>query len=309
MDLQTSTLREIVALAAHYEKILSSYKLLDGLPLAGPSVVIQRFLTFEGTVQDWHTACCHFDAHFEEWRSYSNRLKDYFTPGLNQSVSAEQQQFLARWGTLTTEIRFDIRSFYIFSKIPFIAFAAVLFAMADDNKSLKWHSATEMIKLVKKDDAPQVFKEFNAKFEDDMRWFQDHINLYRNNFVEHPFSVALPGAIVSDDKGARLTGLTGRGVSKEDELLMSELEAVGGDSFSGLSTLPLIERYFLICRNLEAIPVTHRRRIEEMIRRVGLESGELEPLAARLAGIFAGFISFFAGWKPRGKVAKDSMLR
>jgi hypothetical protein len=88
-----------------------------------------------------------------------------------------------------------------------------------------------------------------------------------------------------------------RRISKEDESLMSEIEAVGGDSFSGLSTLPLIERYFLVCRRLEEVPVTYRPRAEAMIRRVGLESGELEPLAARLADMFAGFVSFFAEWK------------
>lgn len=289
----------MTTLAEHYDKIASSFGLVGGfvLPLKKPSIVVERFLTFEGTLEDWHTACRHFDLHFVEWRTYPDRLRNYFTPGLNRSASAEQQQFLASWGTLTAEVRFDIRSFYIFSKIPFIAFAALLFAMADDKKSLDWHSATEVIKLVKKNDAPQVFREFNAKFEDDMRWFQDHINLYRNNFVEHPFAVALPGGIVADDKGAKLTGLTGRGISKEDEAIMSEIEATGGDPFSGLSTLPPLERYFEICRKLEEVPAIHRKRAEAMIRRVGLESGELEPLAARLAEMFAGFVSFFAAWK------------
>jgi hypothetical protein len=288
----------MTTLAKHYEQIVSSYKLVGGfvLPLAKPSVVVQRFLTFEGTLDDWHTVCRRFDAHFDEWSSYQNRLQDFFMPGLNQSVSIEQQEFLAKWGTLTSEIRLDIRSFYIFSKIPLISFAAVLFAMAN-NRSAAWHSVTRFLNLIAKDNAPQVFNEFHVKFERDLQWFRGHINLYRNEFVEHPFSVALPGAIVSDDKGARLTGLTGRGISKEDESLISEIEAVGGDSFSGVSTLRLIERYFLICRKLEEIPVTHRQRAEDMIRRVGLESGELEPLAARLAGIFAGFISFFAAWK------------
>jgi hypothetical protein len=288
----------MTTLAQYGERALSSLKEVGGfvLPLVKPSPVIERFLTFQGTLDDWHTACKRFDEHFHEWRSCLLRLSEWFEPGVNQLTSAEKSEFLARWGTLGAEVRFDIRCFYIFSKIPFISFSSVLYAMAG-NPSVAWHSATRVMKAVKKETAPRVFKDFHAKFEQDMRWFDGYINLYRNAFVEHPFPVAIPGGIISDEKGAKLAGLTGKGISKEDEALMLEIEAVSGDSFSGLSALPPIERYFHVCRNFGHVPESHRKAAEKMIQAAGLESGELETIAARLAEMFSGFASFFAAWK------------
>ena len=117
-------------------------------------------------------------------------------------------------------MRFDIRCLYVFSKIPFISFFAVLFAMAGD-KSSGWQEATRVIKRLKREDAPPIFHEFNSTFEDDLNWFQGHINLYRNKFVEHPHSASRGGAMVLDGRGARLVGIAGSGFSVEDEALLS----------------------------------------------------------------------------------------
>ena len=284
-------------LAKHHDKIAASLGSLEGfvLPMLTPSVVADRFLTFEVTLEDWHTACRRFDKHFSEWRSHLSRLRDRST-SIDEPLSMNLR-FVKRWRTLGSDIRFDIRAFYTFSKIPFTSFFGVLFAMAGDNSS-RWQYAGEAIKLLGKKDAPQVFNDFNAQFQPDLRWFEDHINLYRNKFVEHPFATSRR-AIISSENGAKLSGLTGTGISSEDQSLITEIEAVAGDHFSALSARPLAERYFEICRKLEQIPRTHRRRVESMILRVGLESGELEPLAARLGEIFVGFVSFFAAWHNR----------
>ena len=53
----------MTTLAQYGEKALSSLKEVGGflLPLLKPSPVIERFLTFQGTLDDWHTACKRFD--------------------------------------------------------------------------------------------------------------------------------------------------------------------------------------------------------------------------------------------------------
>src|SRR6266853_6255333 len=127
----------------HFEKVVSSLSIVGGfvLPLRKPSPVVERFLRFEGTLEDWRTACRRFDVHFDEWRSYPERLKEHFKPGLNNALGAEQKEFLTQWGALTADIRFDIHCFYIFSKIPFVAFGAVLFERAE-NWFEGWQSDT-----------------------------------------------------------------------------------------------------------------------------------------------------------------------
>ena len=291
----------MTALGSNYDKVIAASK-LAGISIAAlhsSSPVDQRYRRFMETVDDWHTACRRFDSDFGALRSHSILMGEFFKAGSGDAFTPEQQEFFAKWGILGSDVRLDVRAFYIFSKIPVIAFGAVLFAMVGNLSSLDWHSTTELIKVVKKPDAPQVFIEFNAKFSGDLRWFQDHINLYRNKFIEHPYSGSPIGGMMFDEKGAKLTGLTGRGVSERDEALMSELEIAASESFSGFSALTPAERYLEVCRNLDRVPEAYRQRAEAMILRVGLESGELEPLAARLGEIFAEFVAFFAEWKKK----------
>jgi hypothetical protein len=270
-----------------------------GFPLKGPSPAMARYLRFTDALEDWHCVCNRLDTHFHEWAEIEVYIRQSRIPN----------EVLVRWRQTTANLRLDIRSFYVFAKIPFIAFSATLFAMSGVS-SHSWHSATNVLKRLKRDDAPTLFRDFNAKFAQDLRWFQDLVNFYRNDFVEHPISPFVPtGLSLSSSEGARLSGLTGRGVTEEDEILIAQIESSGTEAFPILPALPdihshrLILRYFNVCKNLDKIPEQYRRRAYEMIRRVGLESGELEPLTMRLCEMYAGFISYFAEWKERNLIS------
>jgi hypothetical protein len=280
-----------MSVAGHFEKIQIAYSRIKRItsPRREPSLAAERFLRFSDTLGDLKLVCERYDTHFGEWQAAEDRLWH----------AGSKNEFFLQLGGLSKNLRLDVRSFYIFGKIPFISFSAVLSAMGDD-RSKTWNSARKFIKLVKRESAPAIFQEFNRTFSHDMRWFLDHMNLYRNTFIEHPLSHQMPVGMVYDGGGARLTGLTGRVVTEEDEILISQIESDGAPNFPILSTLPTIHshrtilRYFNVCKNLEKVPEQYWNPAIEMIHRVGLESGELEPLTARLCEMYAGFILFFA---------------
>jgi hypothetical protein len=103
--------------------------------------------------------------------------------------------------------------------------------------------------------------------------------------------------MVLDGKGARLVGISGSDFSAEDEALLSEIEADSTCSGLVLAPLPQRSKYVEIACKLGDLPDKYRPRVENMVIRLGLESGDLEPLAARLEDVFSRFIYFFADWK------------
>jgi len=58
-------------------------------------------------------------------------------------------------------------------------------------------------------------------------------------------------------------------------------------------------KYLEIACKLGDLPHEYRPRVENMVTRLVLESGDLEPLAARLGDVFSRFILFFADWKKK----------
>lgn len=282
-------------LAAHSAKTIASVASLGGFEQ--PSLIFERYLTLTDNLYDWHIACERFDRDFGDLTLTMAALSSNFRSGQNP-LTAEQRDFIVRSQDLHRAVRFDIKCFYVFAKIPFISYFAVLYAMAGES-SPGWQETTKVLKRLRKSDAPELFKAFNAQFEKDLRWFEGNINIYRNKFVEHPHSAVRPGAMVITRTGARIVGISGLDFLEEHGTLIADIVANTGDLFADLLTLPQFIAYYELARRLGDVPHEYRSSVEKMIIRFGLESGDLEMLAVRLEDIFTKFISFLSDWRKK----------
>jgi hypothetical protein len=102
---------------------------------------------------------------------------------------------------------------------------------------------------------------------------------------------------VGDEKSVRLTGQVGIGLSDKDIQLLMDIAIVLKEAFPELDTVHESgSLYHWVCNNLEYVPARKRVDAESMIRRVGLDSGDIEQIARRANRMFADFIGFFNEW-------------
>jgi len=284
------------SIATHFARIDEARAAIGPivLPMPGGRGTFNRFVLFDEVLNDWRLVCQRYDSDLSELVKVQARIKDIFPSG-SGSFDSTQREFVGRMGALIRALKLDIRSFYIFAKIPLVSYASLLFAMAS-HPSGKWRSATEFIKALQKPTAPPLCKEFYERFLDDLEWFDAHINLYRNDYIEHPFAHGLKGIVFSPDN-AKIAGLVGTDFTDEEVALLQKVQRDIDENST--DTISPVERYLWVCRNLERIPPDLDAPVKQLIRRVGLESGDLNELAPRVARMFTVFLRFFGEWKDR----------
>lgn len=262
-------------LAAHFAKVMSANQLVvHNLRPSWNARVMGFYTAFWIALLDWHMTCRHYDAHLDEWQSFQPHIHEYFRSGSGaQPTTVEQRDFLNRWGNLNSELKYDIRCFYIFANMARETF-------------------TEVIKETQKEHgrSSKIFTKYKSRFKSDDLWFHLNVEIYRDKFIVHPRSITTPAGIIADRRGARLSGITA--ISEPDEKLLLEIESDTKETLPDLPVPPLL-KYVHLCENLEAIPAKHLKRFIEMIQRVGLESGNLDAITARLCEIYANLIEFF----------------
>jgi hypothetical protein len=269
----------MLQLASLFAKVIPANQLVySRLPSSLDKRVFGFYSAFWVAILDWHTTCLHYDEHMQEWQTYQPQLDDYFGPGTGQ-MTPEQSDFLIRWGNLNNELRYDIRCFYIFADVAHRAFTQTIKALH------KKHAKRGM--------RSKIAAEYTSRFKADNHWFKHNVEIYRDKFIEHPRSVGVPTGITSDRSGVRLAGVTP--LSREDEKQISQIADETKEALPDLAASPTaLFKYLYLCEHMEMIPSRQLGRFIEMIQRVGLQSGNLEPLAIRLCTMYTNMILFFA---------------
>lgn len=265
-------------LAPLFEKIIpANQQVFSRLPSSPDKRLFGFYTAFWVAILDWHTTCLHYDAHLQEWETYEPRLHEYFGSG-GGLLTPKQADFLLRWGNLNAELRYDIRCFYIFADIAHRAFSETI-------KEL--HK-----KHTKRGRRSKIAADYASRFKVDNHWFKHNVEIYRDKFIEHPRSVGVAAGITWDRSGVRLAGVTP--LSGADEKRITQIEDDIKGALPDLAASPTaLFKYLYLCEHMELIPSRQLGLFVEMIQRVGLQSGNLEPLAIRLCSIFKNMILFF----------------
>jgi hypothetical protein len=120
------------------------------LPGATHDAVCGRYLMFVSSLQGWRLACQRLDRDQTELLASLARFRT--------SEAKVDDAFIS----LAHGVIFDIRCFYIFAKIGFVAFASIVCAMASDSKSRKWQSAANFVKALKNENARTIQRVLSA---------------------------------------------------------------------------------------------------------------------------------------------------
>jgi hypothetical protein len=187
---------------------------------------------------------------------------------------------------------------YIFAKIPFICYSHLLYEMAGRKGDRTWSQARKFAKCIRRSDVEPLLQEFHWKFATQIEWFLANVNIYRDDVVEHPISTPffVGAALVSHAHGDnRIPGLTGRGLSNDDQAFCGRIQQVFLPSHPELTSADLHDCYSWIISNLHLLSKDDREYADRMIR-LGLESGNLAKIVGKLATVFSDFINFFVEW-------------
>jgi hypothetical protein len=265
-------------------------------------LVYGRYVSLIEALREWKTVCQRFDDDFEVWVECNRALKPlegwpYHSLTDGQGTDDEQQvmKLIRQHKEVSPKLRLDIRSVYIFAKIAFINFAGLLFAMAEE-PSRDWQQHRRFKQRISRTDSPELLQKFSSEFGHHIEWFEAQVNLYRNDFIEHPWSPTMSN-LVGDSSTVRISELIGQPLSFKDAEVLKEIASELLEKFPELNTVHLdLQLYQWVCRNLEHVPKTHRNTMQDMIRRIGLESGDVGQIAQRANLAFADFIAFFGKW-------------
>lgn len=285
-------------LVAHFSVIQNAIHQVGPvvLPIPAQDLVMRRFCCFIESLFDLKTSWQRYDADHRQHSAYHEELTRVFGSDGPITATPEKEEQARQYVAMLPKLRFDIRCIYVFAKIACITFAGLLFVMAGES-SQKWKQMGRFMKRIKEPDAPDLLKQFNERFLGQLEWFDAQVNLYRNDFIEHTVATPLTSGLVTSETGVHVTGLTGTGLSEKDTKFIEELQAELGDRFPEFATKTGFDRYDWICQNLEKIPENRTAAAEDMIRRVGLESGDLTHLAEKMSAMFGGFVLFFGEWR------------
>jgi hypothetical protein len=256
--------------------------------------VFRRYLSVIEALHEWKTACQRFDEDFAVWSECHRALEPIETSDDQQLI-----EIIRKHKEVSPKLRLDIRCIYVFAKIAFITYAGLLFAMADE-KSQDWKSLTRFKNRIARDNSPEVLQTFNNEFGDHIAWFEAQVNLYRNDFIEHPWNPTVSN-LIGDSSTVRISEIMGEALSRKDAELLKTIASELLDKFPELNAVHLdLQLYQWVCRNLEHVPKDHRANMENVIRKIGLESGDVEQIASKANSIFADFIRFFSKWYRQG---------
>jgi hypothetical protein len=285
-------------LASHFAPVEEALRQLaaDDLSIPSNDLIVRRYFSFVESLFDLKTACQRYDADHQEFVLRQARLNPLRSAGPARQLTAEEAECFDRYFELHPKLRFDIRCVYVFSKICMITFSGLLFETAGET-SQDWKQLHRFLKRISKPNAPPLLQQFYQRFGTQLDWFNAQVNLYRDDFIEHPVATPLMPGLVSTTTGPRLTGLSGTGLSPSDVTLLDHLQNELRDIYPDLVRLSGFDRYEWVCQNLEKVPSKRRCDVENMIRRVGLESGDLNHIAAKTSNLFAGFLIFFGEWR------------
>ena len=246
----------------------------------------QRYYRFLDALNDWRVACQMYDA---DWDEYSALNQTLFPVDGSKTVEAET---VNRFMELTSKVRFDIRCFYVFGKIAFVTYGGLLFNLARE-PSQDWRQVQRFAKRVKRPDSAPLLRQFNLTFGTEIDWFVGHVNLYRNDFIEHPSSTSpLPGLLKISTRGAQICGLTGSGFSTADLALLAWMRGTGTKPALESAQMNDLELSQWLHGHFDVVPEQYREPVMAMFNRVGLESGDLPEVAQRMIAMFVRFIAF-----------------
>ncbi len=294
-------------LASHFGIVEQAVRNIgaDGLTIPSQNPLVRRYWSYVESLFDLQIACQRYDADHEEFVRRHVFLAPARSVGAARGLTAEEAESLQRYFELIPKLRFDIRCVYVFAKICVVTFSGLLFEMAGET-SQDWRQLRRFLKRIRKSDVPPLLQKFNQRFGKQLDWFNGQVNLYRDDFIEHPVATPLMPGVVSSAAGHRLTGLTGTGLSEGDMSLLEQVQGALKDPYPELSGKRPSDVYDWICQNLEKVPPNCRPELENMIRRVGLESGDLDQIVDKTSKLFAGFLEFFAEWRSQKGVTKGN---
>jgi len=284
-------------LGVHAMRVEDAIKKLGSVVLKSPSQdpVWGRYLKFVDSLSDWRVVCQKYDGDYREYSEARSLLQPLLVTETGRDLTPEEEKIADRQQAILPHLRFDIRCFYIFAKIAYVAFFGLLTGMAED-KSSDWKQARRFAKRIRRTDANALLKEFERQFHDDVEWFLHHVNFYRDDCIEHPAGLPRFPGLITSGMGAQIAGLTGRGLSGADEALLIKIQDGLKDSFPDFAETAGYERYEWVVKNKEKVPENQRDEVNQMVRGVGLQTPPLAETATKVASTLTGFLSFFGAW-------------
>src|SRR5262245_55612821 len=126
-----SNTNSVSAIATQFARIEEPKATVGTVVLRVPSgsVIFERYILFFDVLNDWKLVCQRYDSDLSQLQIAQAQIKDTFAPG-SHPVSPDQRALIERLGFLVGALKLDVRCFYVFAKVPLIAYASLLFAMA-----------------------------------------------------------------------------------------------------------------------------------------------------------------------------------
>jgi len=270
--------------------------------------VYRRFMGLLHALKEWKVVCQRCDEDHAIYNDAHKRLTEILTLAEENKPydQAEQDRVGEIYIVALPRIRLDIHCIYIFAKITFINYAALLYEMAGE-PSHDWKQLGRFKNRISRPDGLPLLQEFAKTFGHHIRWFDAQVNLYRNDFIEHPVQANIGQGYIADADSVRLTGQIGTTLNNKDAELLKNIAIDLIPSFPELNTVhEQWSLYHWVCRNLENVPKDKRPAAEHMIRRVGLDSGDIGEIARKANQMFADFLAFFNEWYDSIKPAKQA---
>jgi hypothetical protein len=259
--------------------------------------VSRRFFVLLEALKEWKVVLERYDEDNAAYKAAYHRYEQTLDSKSNDE--RDMQYILLMHKQIMPKLRLDIRCIYIFAKIVFISYAALLFEIAEE-KSYDWKQIGRFKKRLIHKNSSSLLGEFNRRFEHYIQWFDSQVNLYRNDFIEHPVGTPLLPGIIGTEESIRITGQIGIVLDKGEENLLRSIADVLKVQFPDVNKIhDSYDLYHWICNNLEHVPAEMRPKIENIIRRIGLDSGDIEKITARANRMFADFLDFFNEWHSR----------
>ena len=178
-------------------------------------------------------------------------------------------------------------------------------ASSEISKSLAvLHEALqETCKFVEPFPAEPLISQFYKQSQGHLDWFMEHVNFYRDHFIEHPKSLSMfPLAMKTTAKGYQIVGRTGQALRETDNELFEQVKDRLNHRFPELKEMDSMDIYEWMCAHLHELPRELEGKAKLTALRLGLDSSyDLANLSRNLADMFVSFLNLFTAWSAQKK--------
>lgn len=239
---------------------------------------VLAFYRFSEAVEDLEIAVKHHERMHAEAIAIHQKIQTERTP--EARVTPGWEAALSEWMQLVPEQRFGIRTVYIYANIVYQIWRTLL-------------ERTDRF-LRKKGIPAEVQKVARQTLHRGCEWFDSQVTLYRNQFIEHPVPAGFLGSgLVWSSQGAQISGYTGRGLERGDQIFLQEIFSQLGVSHPELHGVPQFDLYEWLCSQFHEIPPSKRKRFAKLVGKVGMASANMSLIIGDGVGVLHDFLEFY----------------